>query len=168
MSNSESQVTQQNRSITEKLMINISANPDSVSIGELSKLLLIIANEGNSDVEIISVELSHPWSLTNLADMKFVIEPNRTALKSIELKIPGNISSGTYNMALKLSTSLRDYDVHTQLSVKRIESLPLSDNIPLSILVLIFSGVITYSIGSYLISQKFERSYVELVYGVVE
>jgi hypothetical protein len=144
----------------EKIEINATLNPDSVSPGEKSSLVVSITNRGNSIVRINSIELSQSWNITSLNFLDLF--PNRTVLKSIDLKIPVNLSSGKYNLFTKISTEETDYTLSTALTVTRIVSLPLSENIPLSILVLLFSGIITYSVSSHIITGTFKRNYVEV------
>jgi hypothetical protein len=145
----------------ENLSISITINPDAISVGGSGNLILKMANSGNLNTIVKLVQLAPPWNQTNIMQ-NIVLSPDRTTLQLIQVKVPENASSGAYNLVVKASTVSRDYDGFTVLNVKRIETLPLSDNIPLSILVLIFSGVITYSVAAYIITRNFQRSYVEI------
>lgn len=82
--------------------------------------------------------------------------------KNIQLKIPENISAGEYSVETLVNSSVGEYIARANLSVDRLEAIPFSGNVPLSILVLVFSGVITYVIINFILSRKFERSYLEL------
>lgn len=140
------------------LAVNVSANPDALSVAGRTELLMKVTNLGKSDAVINSIEMSPSWNVLKLGKKEgLMISPNRTVLQTIPVKVPKDTSSGIYNLVIKLATADRDFDSSVSLTVNRIESLPLSDNIPLSILVLIFSWVITYSLGAWIITQQFQR-----------
>ena len=158
---SESQKEKNMTNKVENVSINITLNPDVLSVGGSGKLFIKISNSGNLNASVNSMQLAPSWNQSNI-NQNFIVKPNRTFFESVALKIPDNITSGKYTLDFKASTSLKDYDANAVLNISRIETLPLSDNIPLSILVVIFSGVLTYSIAAYIITHSFQRSYIEI------
>jgi len=158
---SDAQTNLDTKKKVENLSVNITVNPDTLSVSGSGNLSIKIENSGNLNASVNSIQLSPPWNQTDFG-RNIPLNTNRTYFDLVPLKVPGGISSGKYNLNVKVSTLSRDYDASTVLTVNRIETLPLSDNIPLSILVLIFSGVLTYSVAAYIITHSFQRSYVEI------
>lgn len=144
------------------LVVNIYLNPDTANIGQIVNLGVSMRNEAVSTL-VRSVELKVPqWNL-ELGSLKpFELEPNKTFFKNFALTVPDTAIAGKYTIDVLVNTTGGDYEATSGLTVNRIESIPFSGNIPLSILVVIFSGIITYCVMIYIITQKVDRGYVEL------
>jgi hypothetical protein len=144
-------------------------SPDTVGVGDKANLVLSIKNLGNTTtIQSISVRsLNWPTNITSLEPDSFILNKsslgsNKSLLVNIEVHVGQTLSGGNYIIETVISTPFSDYVVPSKLTVNRIESIPFSGNIPLSILVLVFAGVITYGIMIYVITRKFDRSYVEI------
>jgi hypothetical protein len=149
-----------NLSKTFSIDIQFHANPDVVDAGKKVKFTMIIKSQ-NTSTFINSAELITPWSNIRQT-INQTIDPNRALVKEIEFKIPVNASNGKHFVNLLVTTQKSDFNSETEVTVKKIQSIPLSGDIPLSVLIIIFSGIITYLIPIFLLTQKFERNYVEV------
>ncbi len=95
-------------------------------------------------------------------DKPIQLSSHRILYRSIQIRVPENISAGTYSLQTLVNSSRGDYMTGSDVTVNRLQAIPFSGDIPLSVLVLVFSGAVTYIIIIYIISRKFERSYLEL------
>ena len=152
--------------VTPKYSIDLQlyGNPITMEFGRNVSLDLYIKNTGNVSETIDSIDLVFPniWEHSNISSSTIPLEPNKTILKNIEVMLPQNTASGKYEVGVLVTTPHEDYVAHTELNINRLESIPFSGNIPLSVLVLIVSGLITYFIIIYFITRKFKRGYVEI------
>ena len=79
------------------LAINTHTNPQSVNTQQNVSLSITIINDGNSPVQIRSVDLIAPdWPSTNYTDDNFKtnLEPNNTNVVRLEVKPPLDTQSG--------------------------------------------------------------------------
>jgi hypothetical protein len=146
------------------LEADLKASPTEVNVGEVITLGLALTNKGNT-TEITSVELISPkWSVTekNTTNYPVILNPEKIHFTTMEVTVPKDIAQGTYNLAVIIGTPTSDHIVQTSLAVKKIQSFPLSGDIPLSIIAIVTPGLVTYAVIVYLFTHKFERHYIEM------
>ena len=146
------------------LAADLKASPTEVNVGEVVTLGLSVKNEGNT-TEITSVELISPrWPVTekNTTNYPVVLGTEKVHFTTMEVTVPKDITQGAYNLAVIIRTPASDHIVQTSLTAKKIQSFPLSGDIPLSIIAIVIPGLVTYAVIVYLFTHKFERHYIEM------
>jgi hypothetical protein len=146
-------------------LLNVSQtiSPTNVVIGQSATLSVSINNKAKNVTTIYSADLVNQyWVKQKILEKPFSLKSNRILYKDVQIHVPGNITAGLYSIETLVNSSAGDYIARTNLKVDRLQAIPFSGDIPLSVLVLVFSGAITYVSISYIITRKFERSYLEL------
>jgi hypothetical protein len=144
------------------LNVSQSISPNNVVVGQNATLSITISNQANNTTTINSVYSKSALFNLTVLDKPVNLITNRIFYISKETRVPQDISAGQYSIDTIVNSSKGDYIASTSLRVDRLESIPFSGNVPLSVLTLVYLGVITYTVASYRTTGKFERSYLEL------
>jgi hypothetical protein len=146
-----------------QLNITQTLNPNSVTIGESSTLSLSINNKDKNAITIYSISIKNPpWLRDEILETPVGVGTNRIFYRDLQVNIPENVSAATYVVETLVNSSLAESIARTDLKIERLQSIPLSGDVPLSILVIVFSGAITYILIVYIIRRKFEHDYLAL------
>jgi hypothetical protein len=150
----------QNTSQIGSISLQLRPNPDAIDAGKTIKFILSFSNSENSST-INSARLITPW---NNIDLKIneTVDLNKVLFKETQFHVPSNASNGKYFFKVLLNTDRGDYSSDTEVNIKKIQSIPLSGDIPLSVLVIIFSGLITYVIPIFFLTHRLDRNYIEV------
>lgn len=125
--------------------LNMSAStaPSIVKAGQNTIIILLLKYDTTNDTDalpitIYSIQIKNPsWATKEVLDRPVQIEQNRIYDNNIPITVPENTNAGEYSFILFANTSTGDYVASTDLEELRIEDIPLTGNIPLSVLVLI-------------------------------
>lgn len=146
-----------------KISIVSKVNPNKVNVGDKFILSTSIKNDGNTTAHITSVDLTLPWEKKSIKmQHPDILKPNKIYQINTQLSIPVNISAGEYNLAILVIANSSDTISYTQMTVNSIQGIALSGEIPLSVIAIIVPGILTYFIIVYFLTQKFDRSYIEM------
>ena len=162
-----------------KLSLNFTINPDVINVGQKFNIYIFIKNSGPTEQKIDSINLIPPWVITQTTQEGqeiissngtivgnsdiLVIEPSATEVISRKVTVPPDSLGGEYNIAVLMSSSLPDQVISTTISTMKFDSLPLSGNIPFSILFLVIAGAITYFVFNVVGHRTVKGNYVEWV-----
>lgn len=80
----------------------------------------------------------------------------------LSLTVPREAPGGVNNIVIQLDTSVGAMVVSSSVEVQKLQVLPLSGDVPLSILAIVLSGLLSYIIIVYGFTKTFDRSYLEL------
>ena len=147
------------------MTISTHTNPQSVNTQQNVSLSITIINDGNSPVQIRSVDLIAPdWPSTNYTDDNFKtnLEPNNTNVVRLEVKPPLETQSGKYFLQTLTSTDGKEYLSGSDVEITGFDTIPLSGNVPLFLFVILVSGLITYGLASILLRHKVDFSYLQV------
>jgi hypothetical protein len=145
-----------------KLSVDLKVNPDRVDNGEKSVFTVFVKNEGNATTNMTRLILLSPWQTQQQLNHSIILNPNSIYVKSIDEIIPENTRPGNYDIAVLVKTNNSDSVAHSPLATSTIEGVSLSGQIPFSIMAIILPGILTYFIIIYLLTRKFDRSYIEV------
>ncbi|TLX84768.1 MAG: hypothetical protein E6L04_06345 [Thaumarchaeota archaeon] len=165
--------------LVSKLSLNFTTNPDAVNVGQKFDIYIFLRNSGPTEQKIDSINLIPPWVITRTTQERqeinsfngtivgnsdrLVIEPNTTEVISRKVTVPPDTLGGEYNIAVLMSSSLPDQVISTTISTMKFDSLPLTGNIPFSILFLVIAGAITYFVFNVVGHRTVKGNYVEWV-----
>lgn len=101
---------------------------------------------------------------------KTEIDLDKTTLKkgdifydSFSVTIPDNIEAGKHKLILVLDSDQGQYSFNKEIEVQRFTTITLTGNVPVSIFIVLITGVATYMLIAYLVTQKFDRSLPEIL-----
>ena len=138
-------------------------SPNEVKSGENTTFIISVKNNGNSTKNISSILLILPWEKkSENIQHPTILESNKIFTTRYIVHIPTNLTAGKYNAVISLYTNNSDYLGYSELTVKSIQGISLTGDIPFSVLAIVIPGILTYFIVIYAITKKFDRSYFEM------
>ena len=156
------------------LNISLTINPDAINAGQKFDVLIILKNSGITTVNIDTLELLPPWEFTRSPENGQVIMNGSIINKSDHLTlsfgtiipISGKVTvpPGSFNGIYKIGLltkgeNLSDRLISSNIIIKKFDSLPLTGNIPFSILFLVIAGGIMYFTYNIASGRKAENKY---------
>jgi hypothetical protein len=163
--------------ISRRLNLSMSINPDIINVGQKFDISIFIENSGPSEEQIDSLKLIPTWEVTRVGkdgeqtttsdgyiinqSEELFVKPNTTEVINGKITVPQDSLSGEYNIAVLMSSSLADKVISSSIVAKKFDSLPLSGNIPFSILFLVIAGGITYYIYNFVRQGTVKGNYAE-------
>ena len=145
------------------LAVDVRANPDKANPGETVNLGITIENHGKKAVRLENVTLTFPsWRYNYLSSATGNLAVNRTLIVLMGVTIDREAPGGNHNIVVLATSNATTISGKTVLAVNRIDNIPLSGNIPFSILVIVLSGSILYVVFRFTYEGKFDTNYVQV------
>jgi hypothetical protein len=145
------------------MTLAVKINPEKPDVGESISVIISATNESALPTSINSAKIISPqWQVSSQPTFPVTIGSNETKAFALGLMVPREASGGTNNIVIQLETSAGAMVVSSSVDVQKLQVLPLSGDIPLSILAIVLSGLLSYVIIVYGFTKTFDRSYLEL------